>query len=166
VKDIFGIGTPKASIVEVLTLTGHSRPGAASGHEQFVFSYTSYEWELYLIKRSFGFLDGVSEPAINGLDATHHRGQETINQGIILLGREGDLLAAQRPAWTLDGSFLVFRHLKQLVPEFNDFCERNALPVKPAPAGFVTPTGAELLGARMTGRWKSGRFTQLLVNDN
>ncbi len=36
IKAIFGVGTPKASIKEVLTLTGHTRPGEESGHEQYV----------------------------------------------------------------------------------------------------------------------------------
>ncbi|KAJ2971030.1 hypothetical protein NUW58_g9531 [Xylaria curta] len=45
--------------------------------------------------------------------------------------------------------------LKQLVPEFDAFLEANPLPVpKIRPPG--DPTGAELLGARLVGRWKSG----------
>lgn len=84
-----------------------------------------------------------------------HRGQESVNQGVILNGRTGDTVA--RPSWALDGSFLAFRDLKQLVPEFDAFLEANALPVTTkAPAPFTTPTGAELLGARLVGRWKSG----------
>jgi deferrochelatase/peroxidase EfeB len=44
-----------------------------------------------------------------------------------------------------DGSFLAFRQLKQLVPEFNNFLAAN--PVNGS---------SELTGARMVGRWKSG----------
>ncbi len=36
IKTLFGVGTPKASITEVLTRTGHTRPGDESGHEQYV----------------------------------------------------------------------------------------------------------------------------------
>ncbi len=78
-----------------------------------------------------------------------------MNQGVIITGRTGDTVT--RPAWALDGSLLAFRYLKQLVPEFNAFLEANALPVTTtAPAPFTTPTGADFLGARLVGRWKSG----------
>lgn len=40
--------------------------------------------------------------------------------GEILVGETGD--SVTRPAWAKDGSFLVFRQLKQLVPEFNKVC--------------------------------------------
>lgn len=72
---------------------------------------------------------------------------------MILLGREGD--DVKRPSWALDGSFLVFRYLKQLVPEFDAFLEVNALKFQRGPGD---PTGAELLGARLMGRWKSGTY--------
>jgi len=146
IKTIFGVGTPGATITEAKTLAGHTRPGAESGHEHF------------------GLADGISQPAVQGIPTLPQRGQETINQGVILVGREGDdgvVLPGQapagvtRPSWALDGSFFVFRHLKQLVPEFNNFLETNALPV-PTPILPGDPTGAELLGARLVGRWKSG----------
>lgn len=74
--------------------------------------------------------------------------------GIILTGRLGD--TAVRPLWTLDGSFLAFRKLKQLVPEFNAYLTANALPSNGAGTALSTADGAALLGARMIGRWKSG----------
>jgi deferrochelatase/peroxidase EfeB len=36
---------------------------------------------------------------------------------LILIGHDGDAL--KQPAWTKDGSFMVFRDLQQLVPEFD-----------------------------------------------
>lgn len=40
---------------------------------------------------SFGFLDGVSQPAVSGVDSGKLLpGQEAVRQGIILCGREGD----------------------------------------------------------------------------
>lgn len=44
-------------------------------------------------------------------------GQDPIDQGIFFLGRTGDTVT--RPKWALDGSFLAFRQLPQLVPEFD-----------------------------------------------
>jgi deferrochelatase/peroxidase EfeB len=38
---------------------------------------------------------------------------------LILCGHEGDKQA--QPAWAKDGSFLVFRDLQQLVPEFDTY---------------------------------------------
>lgn len=103
-------------------------------------------------------MDGISQPAVKDFDTKPNPGQETVRQGAILCGREGDIVARfsntapevpiTRPAWALDGSFLALRYLFQLVPEFNDFLKASADPTK----GF-TP---DLLGARLVGRWKSG----------
>jgi Dyp-type peroxidase family len=49
--------------------------------------------------------------------------------------------------WMKNGSFMVFRRLKQLVPEFNNFV---------AAQGAALNMDPDLLGARMVGRWKSG----------
>lgn len=64
--------------------------------------------------------------------------------GVILLNEDGDLVnnATPRPGWAKDGSFLVFRKLRQLVPEFNDFLNKN--PVKDP--GLTHAQGSELLG--------------------
>ena len=94
-------------------------------------------------------MDGISNPAVENIDTKPFPGQETVRQGIILLGRNGD--SVQRPSWALDGSFLAFRYLFQLVPEFNNFLLANAIP------GLTPAQGAEFLGARLVGRWKSGK---------
>ena len=83
----------------------------------------------------------------------------------MLLGREGDVPdpatnVKTRPSWALDGSLLAFRYLFQLVPEFSNFLEQN--PIK----GLPPKQGSELLGARLVGRWKSGRFQGLLCCGN
>lgn len=74
---------------------------------------------------------------------------------IILIGRNGDTVTG-RPSWALDGSFLAFRYLQQLVPEFNHFLAANAPHVDDPSVNT-----AELLGARLTGRWKSGAPIQV-----
>lgn len=82
--------------------------------------------------------------------------QGPVDPGVILLGRNGDAQQAERPAWAKDGSFLAFRFLQQLVPEFDRFLELNAPQVNDPAANT-----AELLGARLTGRWKSGAPIQV-----
>lgn len=117
-------------------------------------------WGTVLIRRySFGFLDGISQPAIEGIDTNPNPGQETVRQGIILLGRDGDGTTG-RPSWAIDGSFLALRYLFQLVPEFNNFLKGNALTGN----GLTPDQGSELLGARLMGRWKSGKLSHLRVN--
>ncbi len=72
--------------------------------------------------------------------------------GAVLAGEDGDSRAAKRPGWAKDGSFLVFRYLFQLVPEFDDFLKKHPI-IAP---GLSPEDGSELRGARMVGRWTSG----------
>lgn len=99
----------------------------------------------------FGYLDGIAQPAVLGFNINPEPGQQLVLPGVILAGQLGDTLIASRPAWAKDGSFLAFRQLQQLVPEFDQFLIDNAPPV----AGLTQAESAELLGARMVGRWKS-----------
>ncbi|RYC54895.1 hypothetical protein CHU98_g11314 [Xylaria longipes] len=131
IKRKFSVGHTLATIEEVTHLSGDTR---LAGREHF------------------GFKDGVSQPVVEGVGAATVKGETPIRQGVVLLGREGDI---KRPDWAQDGSFLAFRYLEQLVPEFDTFLEARASEMKllQTPGG---PTGAELLGARLVGRWKSG----------
>jgi deferrochelatase/peroxidase EfeB len=101
----------------------------------------------------FGFLDGISNPAVIGFTANPMPGQANVSAGSILVGETGD--SVTRPAWAKDGSFLAFRQLKQLVPEFNKFLTDNPI----IEDGLTAQQGSDLLGARMVGRWKSVRST-------
>ena len=99
-------------------------------------------------------MDGISNPAVKDFDTNPLPGQGTpIRPGIVLLGREGDPNLSSRPAWAVEGSFLAFRYLSQLVPEFNTFLEKNPIDLP----GLSREEGSEFLGARLVGRWKSGR---------
>lgn len=87
------------------------------------------------------------------VDTETFKGQETVRQGIMLLGRDGD--TPTRPSWALDGSFLAFRYLFQLRPEFDDFKKQKA---------EKDGIDVELLGARLMGRWKSGTVPLVLCS--
>lgn len=101
------------------------------------------------ILEDFGYLDGVSQPGVNGFTSKPLPGQSMVDPGIFLLGETGDTIT--RPAWAKDGSFLAFRQLKQLVPEFDDFVSQNPLKVP----GLSVQENTDLFGARIVGRWKS-----------
>jgi Dyp-type peroxidase family len=136
IEAIFGVGTQTASISTVTSIRGDSRPGDLSAHEHF------------------GYLDGVSNPAIIDFDTNPPPGPAPIHAGVIVLGHDGDLKKNTRDPWMVDGSFLVFRHLFQKVPEFDAFVQERAKKlVRP---GITEQQAADLLGARLVGRWKSG----------
>ncbi|PNS15653.1 hypothetical protein CAC42_4105 [Sphaceloma murrayae] len=140
VKSLFGFDQ-SPSVSEVLTIVGDVRPGAQDGHEHF------------------GFEDGISQPAIDGVDAFINPGQVTVPQGVVFCGRDGDTLA--RPSWALDGSFLCFRKLAQLVPEFDNFLAQNTSIITAGNNTLPQDQAKELLGARLVGRWKSGAPIEL-----
>lgn len=104
-------------------------------------------------------MDGISNPAVKDFDTQPLPGQETIRPGFILLGREADPNLSSRPSWAVEGSILAFRYLSQLVPEFNDFLKKNPIPLQ----GLSPEKGSELLGARLVGRWKSGKRTSITL---
>ncbi|KAH6902597.1 peroxidase TAP [Coprinopsis sp. MPI-PUGE-AT-0042] len=133
IEEIFRADTHRASISQIKLIRGDARPGKESAHEHF------------------GFLDGISNPAVIGFEK-ELPGQGAVRPGVILTGHEGDPLVTARAPWATDGSFLVFRHLFQEVPEFNKYLKDNALKFK----NLTPEQGSELLGARMVGRWKSG----------
>ncbi|KAJ5793410.1 Dyp-type peroxidase [Penicillium paradoxum] len=103
-------------------------------------------------KEHFGFEDGLSQPQITGLDR-EPEGKEpkAVKPGMIFCGHEGDEM--NQPKWAVDGSFLVFRDLQQLVPEFDKFMEDNA---HKAPFTKDHPKPKEKLAAYLMGRWRNG----------
>ncbi|KAJ5929679.1 Dyp-type peroxidase [Penicillium verhagenii] len=103
-------------------------------------------------KEHFGFEDGLSQPQIQGLDP-EPSGKEpkAVDSGMIFCGHEGDEMG--QPKWALDGSFLVFRDLQQLVPEFDKFMEENA---HKAPFTKDAANPKEKLAAYLMGRWRNG----------
>ncbi|KAF9530789.1 DyP-type peroxidase [Crepidotus variabilis] len=136
IENIFDVNGSSPSISLVTSIRGDVRPGDLSAHEHF------------------GYLDGVSNPAVIGFDKDPAPGPKPVPAGKILLGHDGDANRDKREPWMVDGSFLVFRYLFQKVPEFDDFVERSSgRLVRP---GLDKKEAADLLGARLVGRWKSG----------
>ena len=107
--------------------------GAEKGHEHF-----NYKDSIYL-------------PAVNGIQAPLP-GQLVMDPSVLLLSQSSDKLATSCPPWAKNSSILVYRHLDQLVPEFDKFKLNN--PLHPLKIGLEQ--GAELLRARLVGQWKSG----------
>lgn len=120
----------------------------------------------------FGFKDGVSQPGIRGITPTDdpvgnpdqgHPGQDLLWPGEFVLGyptqiahaklgqdglnTDPGLASKSGPAWTTDGSYLVFRRLAQDVPAFNSHVASLA-----ATHGMHS----DLMGAKLVGRYKSG----------
>lgn len=121
----------QSSVKELKTISGKVRPAPFKGHEHF------------------GFNDGISQPAIDGVDRAP-KGQDTIDQGVILCNRGSN--AGQHPDWMTDGSFMCFRKLEQNVPAWNKFL---------VDASNTLGTWSGQLGARLIGRWPSGCPLQL-----
>ena len=120
------LGILGATVALSFQENGDVRPGLEKGHEHF------------------GWLDGVSQPGINGL-VTPFPGQRLLDPGIFTFGY-GPTVNPPLP-WMKNGSFMVFRRLKQLVPEFDSYLTSQAQ---------TLGTDSVLLGARLVGRWKSG----------
>lgn len=116
----------------------------------------------------FGFKDGVSQPGIAGLTALPEGeepkpGQVLLPAGEFILGqpRLGEPDAPQPggydpapppppppfPDWARNGSYAVLRRLRQDVAAFRTFLAENS---------GVTGGSADLLGAKLVGRYKSG----------
>jgi Dyp-type peroxidase family len=121
----------------------------------------------------FGFKDTVSQPGIRGVTRRQNPenneqgvpGQELLWPGEFVLGyptqipkpdsgaeEEGENQkpgprSRSGPAWTADGSYLVFRRLRQDVPGFHRFLAEGA-----AEQGV----SVEQFGAKLVGRYTSG----------
>ncbi|KAM0756152.1 Dyp-type peroxidase [Meredithblackwellia eburnea MCA 4105] len=123
-KKVIELQSDFASSIHVLArVCGRVRPGAEEGHEHFVPTV-------------IGFNDQGRTP-----------GSDAVSPSVILTGQD-----TTPPSWIKDGSFLVFRELQQLVPEFDDFVQTTANTFQPIVPGIT----ADAVGARIVGRWKSG----------
>ncbi|MDB5412810.1 MAG: Dyp-type peroxidase family, partial [Rubritepida sp.] len=158
-----GSGTWRPFFVE----SGKTRPKPVRGHEHF------------------GYLDGVSQPAIRGrIDAVFPSKKfldESVvaanqNQGLpgadlhwageFVFGYQGqspedvDLTTGPEDGgapWMKNGSYMVFRRLEQFVPEFHATSKAKASEAGEDP---------EIFEARMVGRFRSGAPLSLTATEN
>ncbi|KAG2336934.1 Dyp-type peroxidase [Suillus weaverae] len=146
VIDLFGSSITVAGDKPV---EGRGRPGDNKGREHF------------------GFQDGISQPCLRGV-VDSHEGQIQVDPGVIIMGYPGDpvrddsTIKVKRPAWTKDGTILVFRKLEQSVILFEDYVQKNGPRWREfIPGGDISPPlnkqeAEDLFAARLIGRWKSG----------
>lgn len=121
----------------------------------------------------FGFADGIAQPVIDGLGATGPAA-DTVQPGEFVLGYRneyglapvsptvadvddpGGVLAPAPGAGRRDlgrnGTYLVFRELRQDTEGFRAFLDRSTR----RPDGSNDPAAATRLAAKMVGRWPSG----------
>jgi deferrochelatase/peroxidase EfeB len=165
-KNIPGAAAAGSGLELMFEQRGDTLPGALRGHEHF------------------GFKDGVSQPAVRGrisnapddfltprfVDPSDTRARQFAAPGSALVypgqfvfgyqlqNRNGDggvpFDPETAPAWAKNGSYLVFRRLRQCVAAFRDAMSQQAgeLAKKPGFAGITTET----LAAKLVGRWPSG----------
>ncbi|MCW3099973.1 MAG: hypothetical protein JWL77_5591 [Chthonomonadaceae bacterium] len=120
----------------------------------------------------FGFKDGVSQPGIRGVDLPDdplndpnqgHPGQDLLHPGEFVLGYPTQIgtpdpladgpnplpgpISMNGPRWSKDGSFAVFRRLKQDVKGFRDNVDKLA---------HTLDWHKDLAGASLVGRYASG----------
>lgn len=129
----------------------------------------------------FGFRDPISQPGVRGRfsaapadfltlrenPANPHQGkpgQNLVWPGEFIFGYPGQdaidlfkpgIIANAGPAWGKNGSFLVFRRLKQDVAEFRNFMQSTARKLATQVPGLADLT-PERLCAKFMGRWPSG----------
>lgn len=172
VKSI-SVAIKKAGITDVYRENGDIRPDLP-GHEHF------------------GFSDGVSQPGVRGLASEDQQdfitprhiaatqgvnrslfgypGQDLIWPGVLVLGQPGTspdplvpgVPSESRPVWTQNGSFLVFRRLRQDVGLFWRTMRKEAQRLSNL-RGFENVTD-EWLASRIVGRWPSGAPVNRLPN--
>jgi len=153
VNAITGASSFKAGVEILMLQAGRTRPDQP-GHEHF------------------GFKDGVSQPGVRGVDLPDdpvgnpdqgHPGQDLLWPGEFVLGYATQIRTAKDgedgpnpdagddsksgPDWTKDGSYLVFRRLRQDVQAFEHEVERLSQQLG---------LSVDLTGAKLVGRYKSG----------
>jgi Dyp-type peroxidase family len=98
----------------------------------------------------FGFRDGISHPAIegSGIPGTNPK-EQLLKAGEFVLGYRDEMGGIQMTSPEVlgrNGTYIVFRKLRQRVAEFRQYLKANSTSLEEE----------ELLAAKMMGRWRSG----------
>lgn len=99
----------------------------------------------------FGFRDGISQPFVDGLGKSGPP-EQTVRAGEFLLGYENEYGQTIDEPLLRNGSYLVFRQLRQDVGGFWRFCDEATRRAD----GSSDPEARVRLAAKMVGRWPSG----------
>ncbi|KAG8835721.1 hypothetical protein FRC17_001512 [Serendipita sp. 399] len=148
----------RAFLQEIDRAFGRIRSARSGSIHQVLLQRAAFRPPPETPNEHFGFRDGISKPEIKGVtfddqNPMRFPGSPVVPLGLIVMGHDGDVDKANRPPWAKDGSFLVFRKLKSLVPEFNMFLRTEGPRLFP---DMHPSKAADRLGARLFGRWKSG----------
>jgi Dyp-type peroxidase family len=107
----------------------------------------------------FGFKDGIAQPVIEGSGAEPRPGDglperggswRMLRPGEFVLGytdEDGGLPAAPAPPFDRNATFVVYRKMHMHVARFRAYLQAAADGI---------PGGADLLGAKLVGRWQDG----------
>ena len=126
-----------------------------------ILDFSSVRNALLDLRSDVCLQDGISTPRLQGFNEKNADGQDVISAGQIVTGHS-DVIKAQPPAYGRDGSFLVIRDLRQLVPECTLHYLQTYMELKyrsvhaQSEANATDKISAEKIRARMIGRWPSG----------
>ncbi|MBO0862652.1 MAG: Dyp-type peroxidase [Chloracidobacterium sp.] len=152
------LGTPDVHVVVVGVSPDAKRLEAALDPARKAYRETSgitaiWRQDCYALpteKEPFGFRDGINHPAIegSGIPGTNPK-EQPLKAGEFVLGYRdemGGVQLTQPEILGRNGTYVVFRKLRQRVVEFRRYLKANS----------TGPEDEELLAAKMMGRWRSG----------
>jgi len=150
--------------------SGKVRPGKFAGHEHFGFrdgmSFPAIRGRVS--EAADDFIESRNWPAGAEFDIYRGRyaspGRQLVWPGHYIFGYPRQLKdepelprdnsAPPGPAWAKNGSFMVYRRLRQDVPKFHQFLKDGAKTLQNS--GFPSDLTPAKLGALLVGRWPSG----------
>jgi deferrochelatase/peroxidase EfeB len=179
-------GAPETAVHAVVVLLADSEARLAEldrkvSEHSFAFRYDVAFESSNVGTEAFGFLDGVSQPILDGTARAakfRHRDQ-TLAAGEFVLGYTDEsakvppgpkVAASQDPANVLpeldasgdardlgrNGTFLVVRQLEQLTEAFDAFIEQAGARLAQLAPEFSQEHLKEWAAAKMVGRWRNG----------